>query len=132
MPVLLLIVFGLVQYGWYFYSMQVGTAAAGDAARRLSVGDCQDPEELAQRVRDDLGSATSSPFTVETTVTYTDTSIGNPPIEVPGVVGGDVTVTVRFVTQDFGLPFVPLPDDGVVIRTATARVEDTVPSAGGC
>ena len=34
---LLYLVFGVIQYSLYFYSMQSGTSAVGDAVRRLSV-----------------------------------------------------------------------------------------------
>ena len=40
MPILLILVFGIVQYGFYFYAMQAGSSAVGDAARRVAVGNC--------------------------------------------------------------------------------------------
>jgi len=39
---MLYLVFGVIQYGLYFYARESGTQAVGDAVRRLSVGDCQD------------------------------------------------------------------------------------------
>ena len=41
MPIFLVLVFGVIQYGLYFWSMQAGTAAVGEAVRRMTVGDCQ-------------------------------------------------------------------------------------------
>ncbi len=37
---LLTLLFGIIQYGFYFYSASTGSAAAREALRRASVGDC--------------------------------------------------------------------------------------------
>ena len=126
---LLLIVFGILQYGWYFNSLQSGTSAAADAARRLSVGDCQDGSQLRAMLRSHLGAAMAD-STVTATVTYTDSAGAT--IAAPGAVGGNVAVRLEFRSADFHLPFVPFPHDGMVVRTAMARVEDTNASTAGC
>ena len=56
MVILLTLVFEIIQYGMYFYSMQTGTSAAREAVRRLSVGDCQNMSELKPFIHRRLGS----------------------------------------------------------------------------
>ncbi|GAB2753544.1 hypothetical protein GCM10027020_01920 [Nocardioides salsibiostraticola] len=129
---LLTIVFGLIQYGWYFYAMQSGTSATSAAVRELSVGDCQDSSKLSAFVIKRLGGASLSDDTVQITTVYRNATLGAPPMSAPGVVGGEVEITLRFQTADLHFPFIPIPDDGVVTRTAVARVEDTQPSTNSC
>lgn len=124
------LVFGIVQYGLYFWGMQAGTSATADAVRRLSVGDCQDADELKQFLDTRLGSASTSPVAeIDTTVSYQDadgTAAG------AATVGGAITLEVTFDAVDMGFPFIPVPDDGAVSREVFGRVEDTVAIAGGC
>ena len=129
---LLVLVLGILQYGWYFYAMQNGTSATSDVVRRLSVGDCQNSTELKNLVVARLGSASTSSSTVQTTVTYTDATTGHAVVAAPGVVGGGVTLEVVFQSSDFNFPLIPVPDDAKVTRTVFARVEDTSSTAGGC
>lgn len=129
---LLYLVFGVIQYGWYFYAIQAGTSATSDAARRLSVGDCQDVAQRNALLSSRLGAARQGSTAVQSTVTYTDSSAGHTVVSAPGVVGGGVELTVNFQTADFNFPFIPVPDNATVTRTVFARVEDTSPAAGGC
>ena len=48
----------------------------------------------------------------------------------PGEVGGTVKLTVTYPGLDFDFPLIPVPNDGEVTRSATARIEDTISSAG--
>src|SRR4051812_4849868 len=38
---LLTLTLGIIQYGWWFYTAQSASSGGREAARRLSVGDCQ-------------------------------------------------------------------------------------------
>ncbi len=131
-PILLVLVFGIIQYGWYFYAMQAGTSATSDAVRRLSVGDCQSSTELNALLVSKLGSARRSGTTVQATVVHTAPTTSHATMPSPGTVGGGVELRVQFQTADFNFPFIPVPGDGTVTRTVFARVEDTNASAGGC
>lgn len=131
-PILLLLVFGIIQYGWYFFAMQTGTSATGDAVRRLSVGDCQDSTQLQGLLSNKLASVKSSGSSVQATVNYANSTAGHSAMSAPGVVGGGVTLRVQFQTTDFHFPFIPVPGGGTVTRTVFARVEDTNSSTGGC
>jgi len=130
---LLYLVFGLVQYGWYFYAMQSGSSAVGDAARRIAVGNCQTLAQAQTLIYNDLGAATtaSSSSGVTTTVTYTKAD-GSGSVSAPGEVGGAVTVTATFPTLNMHFPFIPVPNSGSVTRTNVARVEDIDSTQGTC
>jgi Flp pilus assembly protein TadG len=130
---LLYLVFGVIQYGLYFYAMQSGTSAVGEATRRLTVGNCQTTSELQQFLADRLGSATTNTAAqLNPQVTYEDAATPPAPTGAPGVVGGSVTLTLTFSTHDLNFPFIPLPNGGDVTRTAFGRVEDTTSTPGGC
>ena len=130
---LLYLVFGVIQYGLYFYGMQAGTSTVGEAVRRLTVGNCQDSTQLKQFLADRLGAASSDPpASLAPLVTYkTGTS---PPTDTaaPGVVGGSVTLKLTFQTIDLNFPFIPVPNDGKVTREVFGRVEDTTSLTNGC
>jgi len=121
LPLLLLIVFGLIQYGFYFWSMQGGSAAAREAARKAAVGEPVSCTEFRNYVKDRIG-VTGDKDSAEILRTYTDgTGVEVDPADVePGDV---VTVSVTFDTYDMNIPFVPFIDDGVVSQTADSRVE---------
>lgn len=123
---LLIIVFGLIQYGMYFYSAQTGSNTVNSAARQLSVGNCDTDSELNNFVDARLGAAAAGAATV--TRTYYDTDgITALPDQTPAkaVVGGTVKMTLEFPTVNLNFPFVPFLDDPKVSRTVVARVEDT-------
>jgi len=130
---LLYLVFALVQYGWYFYAMQSGSSAVGDAARRIAVGNCQTLAQAQTLIYNDLGAATtaSSSSGVTTTVTYTKAD-GSGSVSAPGEIGGAVTVTATFPTLNMHFPFIPVPNSGSVTRTNVARVEDIDSTQGTC
>ena len=123
LPVVLLVIFGIIQYGYHFWSLHTGAATAREAARRLIVGtdwDCtradavfhaqspavgSTPPEVTRRYHSDGGATQSAP-----------------------VVGSLVTVTVTFQSLDLDMPFLPLPSNGMVTQTATGRIENVPPS----
>jgi Flp pilus assembly protein TadG len=130
---LLYLIFGIIQYGMYFYATQSGTSAVGEAVRRLTVGNCQDSTELRQFLASRLGVAsTDSATNLSTTVTYMDGSSPPVPTPRPGVVGGSVTLTLTFDALNMHFPLIPLPDGGTVTRSEFGRVEDTTSLANGC
>jgi Flp pilus assembly protein TadG len=128
---LLWIVFGLIQYGWYFYAMQTGTSAVSDAVRRVTVGDCQSDSDLRAFIHSRLGSATTDDA-AGLTITRTYTTADGGSDSAPGTVGGQVTIEVQFDTLNMHFPFIPVPDGGAVDRQVSGRIEDTVPSGSPC
>jgi Flp pilus assembly protein TadG len=130
MTPLLMIVFGIIQYAFYFWAMQGGADVARQAARLGAVGNPAACTAFKDGVRASLGAVATSPSTATVTRTY-GKGPGNSAATVE--IGDNVTVTVRFKSADFHLPFVPFIDDGWVDNTAKARV-DYVPEStiGAC
>jgi Flp pilus assembly protein TadG len=132
-PLFMMIICGLIQYGFYFYAMQSGTSAVGEAMRRMSVGDCQSSGEVQALMYNRLGAATtaSSSSGVSVSIGYTKAD-GTTSMSSPGEIGGTVTLTATFPTIDLHFPLIPIPNSGNVTRSATARIEDVTSMAGGC
>lgn len=112
LPVFAMLVFGIIQYGYYFFATQSASAAARDAARVSAVGNCADDTQLTSYVSNKLGGLSYSGLSVARTF--------SPAREV----GNTVTVTVSFQTLNLRFPFVPVPNSGEVSRTFDTRVED--------
>jgi len=131
-PLFLVVIFGVIQYGLYFYSMQSGTSAVGEATRRMTVGDCQTDTALKTLLRSRLGSATTATSNADVTVVKSYTKAdGSTTMAVPGEIGGTVTLSLSYPSLNLKFPFVPVPDGGTVTRSATARIEDVTESAAG-
>ena len=130
---MLYLIFGVIQYGWYFYAMQAGSSAVGDAARRIAVGNCQTTSEVQGVIFNHLGAATtaSSSSGIATTITYGKAD-GSGPASSPGEIGGSVTVTATFPTMDMHFPLIPVPGSGQITRTNVARIEDLDSTQGTC
>lgn len=128
---LIYLIFGIVQYGLYFYSTQAGTSAVSDAVRRMSVGDCQDPNDLKAFLSQHLGAATTAAAgDLQPEVVYTS-GVGVA-MAVPGEVGGSVKLTLTFPSMNMHFPLIPMLNHGDVTKSVFARIEDTTVSAQGC
>lgn len=112
-PLVLVLIVGVIQYGYHYWAMQTAAAAAREAARRLVVGTdpvCTVVEAQARAAGPAVGSSQPS-------VVYV---YDNP--ENTAERGALVTVTITLQSLDIGL--VPLPSGGVVSESATNRVEN--------
>ena len=133
-PIFILIIVGLIQYGMYFYAMQSGTSAVGEAARRMAVGDCQSAGQLQTLLYGRLGAATTASSSGGITIntrSYTKAD-GTTPASSPGEIGGTVTLTVTYPTLNLNFPLLSAPNGGNITRSATARIEDVTTISGGC
>ncbi|WP_459982767.1 TadE family protein [Nocardioides sp. AN3] len=117
---LLIIVFGLIQYGIYFWAMQGGADIARDAARRAAiVPTCTNFTDTMKSSVDNfvgtnkIQSASATYQQIGTHATATEVKVND-----------SVTVSVTFKSYDFNFPFVPFIRNGVVSSSATARVEN--------
>ena len=117
LPILLILIFGIIQFAYYFFQVQQGAFAAREAARQAAVG-TRTCAELISLVTDRVGTPTPVTVTV---------SADSAPIEV----GDNVTVLVEFEAADFGFPFIPYPNDAVVEEDAETRVENVTPNTPG-
>ena len=128
---LLVLCFGMIQYGMYFYSAQVGSNTANAAARQLSVGNCQGAGALQSYVDGQLGAAKTASATITTDYVNADGTAPAAPPAANVTTGGTVTLTIEFDTLNMNFPFVPFLDDPTVERTVQARVEDTTDQGCG-
>jgi Flp pilus assembly protein TadG len=126
-PVIFMFIFGIIQYGYLFWSLQTASATAREAARQLIVGTdpvCTQAQAVAMAASPAVGQV---PPTMAAVYHDADGSIVPQP-----VVGGLVTVTVSFQTLDMGIPFLPVPDSGQVSQRSSARVENVPPAPLTC
>lgn len=115
---LMMLLLGLIQYGWYFYASQSASAAAREAARRVIVGDCWDPAG-------DVTSYVTAQAPTATSGTYEPADLGTL------AVGDMVRVTVEADGEIIG-EFLPLPNDGAISQVFEARLEDKTAGTQPC
>ena len=118
-PVLAILLIGMLQFGWYFFSAQSASSAARETARRLAVGDCQDPSE-AQAFAVSQANLTSLTLTFGSTADPTTNDLPD--------IGQVVRVNVQADADILG--FFPMPGGGTVTRTVDSLVEDDVEGSG--
>jgi Flp pilus assembly protein TadG len=110
----IILIFGLIQYGWYFYVSSTTSGAASNMARRLEVGDCWTNPQALQLAQQE------SPYI--TTLDITDAT-GNP-ITLAGATPGVTQIRVTVDADANIIGFLPVPNAGIVTRTVQARLED--------
>jgi Flp pilus assembly protein TadG len=119
---LIVLLFGAIQYGLYFWAMQGGSDIARGAARDSSVGDATTATCTAFRsgVKSQIGglSGDAATATITRTFVYAD---GTGPL----APGDKIKVSVQFKSIDMDFPFVPFIHDGLVTSTVTSRVDFT-------
>ena len=115
MPLLLLLVFGLIQYGLYFWAYQGGSDAARAAARLAAVGNPVTCDDFRAAVRSDIANVGDE---AGATITRNYDNASGTDV----AVGDTVTITVEFDSIDLNMPFLPFIDDGVVHSEANSRV----------
>ena len=129
----LTLLFGLLQYGLYFYSAQSGSFVTSRTVRQLSVGNCQNSTQLKAYVLSQLGSATTASSVSDPKLkvqsTYVDSNGNTIPVN-SDAIGEKVQLKVEFPTLNMHFPFVPFLSDSTVKRTLDARIEDV--SDAGC
>ena len=118
---LVVLLFGAIQYGLYFWAMQGGSDIARSMARASAVGDatvstCAD---FRSDVRSQVNGLTGSGATATITRSFVDAQSPADGL----TVGDKVRVEVRFKSADMHFPFVPFLHDGLVTSTAEARVD---------
>jgi Flp pilus assembly protein TadG len=128
MPILFVLVFGLIQWGVYFWAYQGGADAARQAARTSATGQfATDCTAFTNDIKDALGNLTTDRDAVDVTRVYTPTDPTRTDVEPNDL----VTVTVTYPTLDLNFPFVPF-GDGVVTQTAKARVDNVTDQPVAC
>ncbi|MGH3329972.1 MAG: TadE/TadG family type IV pilus assembly protein [Nocardioidaceae bacterium] len=118
-PVLAIVIAAVLQYGYLYWSVETASATAYRTAQALMIGtDWSCTSERARTAVHGPATGTEDPV-VERRFHHEDGTVFAGPVQ-----GALVTVTVSFRTLDVRVPFLPLPDDGRVSRSVTARVEN--------
>ncbi len=133
LPFLTVLIFGLLQYGFYFYAKQSAVAAVREGARRTSVGDlatCGNNPSTSTKpaagtfrryVYDNVDNAASGQGAPTFTITRSFVDPVSGSARTPAQAGDIMTVKVTFKALDLGL--VPLPG-GTITATTQSRVDN--------
>jgi Flp pilus assembly protein TadG len=127
LPIVLMAILGVIQYGYHFWSLETAAAAAREGARRLIVGTdwgCTQAEAVQSASGPALGGV--APVVTRRYHTESGTTLSGP------VVGDLVTVTVTFQSLDMQIPFLPVPHNGTVTETGVGRIEVVPPQRLAC
>lgn len=117
-PIMFVVIFGVIQYGIYFWGRSTVAASARESARQLAVGtEWTCSKDLA------VARANSASSGAVATMRYVNSSNT---AEVGTTV--EVTVTARSLAPNL----LPLPNGGNVTEVATARVENIPPAPLEC
>ena len=114
---MLLLVLGIIQYGFYFWTAETTNSAARETARRVVVGDCWDYTAMKN-------------FAVAKAPMSSPSDVTRNPSSMTTIKSGD-TVTVTVVAHANLLGIIPLPDGGIITREYTAIQESTT-NSGTC
>lgn len=119
-PLVLMLIFGIIQYGYEYWSLTTASATAREAVRKMIVGEDWNSCVLP-RVRTHADHVAVGSAPADANFRYTDDA-GATLSRAPRV-GDLVEVTVSFKSLHLGLPFLPVPEDGRVRQSSTARIE---------
>jgi Flp pilus assembly protein TadG len=125
MPILLMLVFGAIQYGIYFWSSQGGSDAARSASRSAATSEPIACDAFRDAVVAQINRyrADGTRVTIERKYFQSDSPTTPVPAAENVDIGDLVQVRVRFSSIDLSLPLIPTIQDGVVDTTAKTRVE---------
>ena len=126
-PLLMMLVFGLIQYGYMFWALTTASANAREAARKLVVG-----QDWATCVEPKVEEHAGQPALSTVAATYRWTDAGGTTLARPVHRGDYVEVTVAYDTLDLHFPFLPMPNGGRVEETALKQVENVPDSPPAC
>ena len=108
---MLLLILGIIQYGFYFWTAETTNSSARETARRVVVGDCWTTSQMTTYAENHAPMTTG----VSRSADPATLQVGDP-----------ITITVTASADLLGL--IPLPDGGTVTRVYVARMESTTNS----
>jgi Flp pilus assembly protein TadG len=117
-PIVFAVMFGIIQYGIYFWGRSTVAASARESARQLAVGTdwtCSHDQALAKANGAGSGAAATMRYLNDANTAKVGDLV-------------EVTVTATSLAPSF----LPLPDSGAITEVATARVENIPTSPLGC
>jgi len=128
--------FGIIQYGFYFWSMQAGSNAVRDAARYSAVGtlSCGDLQSRVEDLISAAGRDEDGDDIPDVTVTRQFGTIDptDPDMIQPADPKIGDTVRVKIAFKSFEIGLIPIPNNAVVVQSADSRVENVTSISGDC
>jgi Flp pilus assembly protein TadG len=120
------LIFGIIQYGYYFYQLNAAASAAREGARLAVVGvdDCVAFKTIVKRRSGPLNGPT-------TTVTLQYYNPAGTTVDSAPKVNDEVRVTVNFSPERFHFPFVPFFPTGSQHQQGRSVAEHIGTLAGG-
>jgi hypothetical protein len=129
-PLLFLILFGIIQFGYGLFQIQAFNATVDEASRIASTGvtNCGAFDTQVQNLAGANGLTPGDVGSMRLDWLNADLSIPSPPLPARG---GYVRITATFQPFDIGVPFVPFPD--TVVGTSDSKIQDIgLSSLPGC
>ena len=126
-PLMLLLIFGLVQYGYLFWALTTASANAREAARKLVVG-----QDWASCIQPSIEEHAAQPALSPVVSSFRWTDDAGTTLARPVQRGDYVEVTVAYDTLDLHFPFLPMPNGGRVEQQAVKQVENVPDSPPAC
>ena len=113
----LILMLGIIQYGFYFWTAETTNSAARETARRVIVGDCWDYTAMRN-------------FAVQRAPMSSPSDVSRNPASMTGIKSGD-PITITVVAHANLLGIIPLPNGGTITRTYDA-LQDSTTNNGTC
>jgi hypothetical protein len=121
LPLLMMFLFGIVQYGFGLYQLQAFTATVADATQKASTGITSCGTFSSELKSLAAGNGLDGDDVTHVDVEWLTESGG--PSAVPDLVG-QVRVTATFTPFRIGIPFVPFPE--TISRTQSGTVQNII------
>jgi TadE-like protein len=121
LPLLLLFLFGIIQYGYGLFQLQALTATVDDATQKAATGVTSCP--LFARTLDDLAVDNGLDAAKVGDAKVRWLSAGGQTVGAPDPLG-QVQVSATLVPFKIGIPFVPFPD--TITRTKTTSLQNVL------
>ena len=117
-PMFIVLVFGMIQFGYFLWTAEYANSAARETARKIVVGDC-------------WGSGQASTYAAAHGVRVTATSVTPAPAKGATKVGDAVSIAVT-ANADLGINFFSFGLPKTVQRSYEARMEVDAPTVDPC
>ena len=121
LPLLMMFLFGIIQYGYGLFQLQSLTASVSEATQKATTGisDCDTFGDTAKALFRDNGLDPANVTTIQVQWLTEDGT----PADAPDPLGL-VRVTATFTPFRIGIPFVPFPE--TITRSQTASMQNVV------
>ncbi len=129
LPILMLFLFGVIQYGYGLFQLQSFGAALNEASRSAATGvdDCAAFDQLLGSAVSENGLSPGDVAGAKLEWLAADGSVA----QTPQRVLGQVRVTATYQPFDLGIPLIPFPE--TITRSSTTTVQSVLSSGlTGC